>query len=117
MKTKDLLFEIEDIAILLQYLYLDENNVIKIPPFNNEMYMDEEFHMKLKVVSTGITLGYDDSINVNFLLGLIDYLRDKEYDVELHQLRNCGFKTEWDYIRTTTLANVAQNRVSYRNRE
>lgn len=117
MRTKDMLFELEDITILLQYLYMDESNFIKIPPFNNEMYMDENFYMKLKVVSTGITVSYDDSISVNSLLGIIDYLKDTEYDVELHQLRNCGFRTEWDYIKTVTLANVGQNKIFYKDRK
>lgn len=117
MRTKDLLFELEDIPILLQYLYMDENNFVKLPPFNNEMYMDDNFHMKLKVISTEMIVSYDDSITVNSLLGIIDHLKSVEYDAELHQLKNCEFKTEWDYIRTTTLANVAQNKIFYKNRK
>lgn len=114
MRTKDLLFEIEDISILIQYLYMDENNFIKIPPFNNEMYLDEEFDMKLKIVSTGCVLNYNDSINVNSLLGIVEHLKSVKYDEELHQIKNCDFKNEWDYIKNITLSNLCLNRKHYK---
>lgn len=109
MRSKQELFELEEIPILLQYLYLNKDNYITLPPFNNKLYMDGDFHMKLFVVHTGMTISYDDEISINSLLGIIEYLKEKKYDYARHHIQNPHFKTEWDLIIFEVLAHKAIN--------
>lgn len=102
LRSVDGLKDIKDISTLLTYLYMDENHFIKFPPFYNILKLDENFKFRLTVTCTGHTLYHEET--PDSLLGIIDYLKDKEYCPEDHgglQGLYADFKSEWDYIKFT----------------
>lgn len=109
MRTKNLLFCLEDLTTLTQYLYMNENHSIT---FNNGMAdirlrMDERFNIM------GINMNFEDLGETNWseimtvskLLGLVDKLKEtppEKFDF---------FKNRWEEIEEITLHNIGLNKV------
>lgn len=114
MRTKDDLFDLEDILTLYQYLYLSVEHFIT---FNNgltdlKMYMDDDFNvMCINMRFPDLPpLCYNEMLSIQNMLGIIDYLkRDKE-----HIVLKDSFQTRWEEIKTITKATISLNRDNYR---
>lgn len=110
MRTKDTLKEFSDIALLLQYLYMDENNTITV---NNglvdiKLRMDEDFKIFCKNMNFPDVpeMNWSENFTPSGCLGVIDKLKETppaEY--------NEKFKNRWEEIKTITLHNMALNRI------
>ena len=109
MRTKNDLFLLGDIGIMLQYLYMSENHRIT---FNNgitdlQIRMDENFNILCK------NLRYPDVPELNFssemvpayCLGLIDIL--KNMPPEEHPKL---FLSRWEEIKDMTMVDLFMNR-------
>jgi hypothetical protein len=113
MRTIDTLFALEEIAILLQYLYMDadhriviDNRVTKL-----ELYMTEECYTLAKNLKfpTVPSLDYTENLNVPNMLGIIDQLKT----VPAVEYPTC-FTNRWEEIKMIVNTNVAQNKLNKR---
>lgn len=104
------LFRLEDIAILLQYLYMDELNSVTVDNgvTKLEIRMDEEckFHAKNLSFPDLPELCYSSSMTVSNMLGIIAQL-EKEPPHDFKQ-----FSSRWEEIKTEALATVAMNKMN-----
>ena len=109
MRTKDELFLLGDIGIMLQYLYISENHRIT---FNNgitdlQIRMDENFNIFCK------NLNFPDVLESNFSPQMIPaYYLDviqllKNMPPEEHPKH---FKNRWEEIKDITMMNLSLNR-------
>lgn len=108
MRTKDMLFELEDITLLYQYLYMNKNHKIT---FNNGLTdltirMTDDLYILCKNESFPDLpeTAFSESMTIPYVLGIIDRL--KEYPASEYRMT---FSNRWDELKTTTLANLAQN--------
>lgn len=118
MRTKDTLFDFDKIAILLQYLYMDESHKIIIHNSINvplELYMilgeDSSIHIMCRNLNFPDVppMLYDSDCNPQMLLNVI-YTLMEEDAVEFPN----RFKNRWEEIETITRANLSLNKESYR---
>ena len=112
MRTKENLFEMENITILLQYLYVNPEHKIK---YNNglttfEIYMDENFEIYAKNLKFENLppLYFTETFNVPYILGLIEVLKDVKPDME------DTFKNKWEEISSITKSNLGLNRLKWK---
>lgn len=78
MRTKTNLNKLDDLRILYEFLYIDENNSII---YNNgltdlEIKMDENFNLKAKNLSTGIEIFFNQQMDISNTLEIIDILKE-----------------------------------------
>ena len=100
MRDFETLNDIADISILLQYLYMNENNKIT---FNNGV-ADLQIRMtdKLNVVSKNLNFpslpeqSYSDMMFPANVVGIIDVLKSQKPE----EIKN-GFKNRWEEIKAT----------------
>lgn len=115
MRTTDVLFELEEIPILWQYLYMSENHFITIDNgvTKLEIRMRENcsFHAKNLSFPDLPDLEYTDMMTIPNMLGIIDQLKNVPA-VEFKE----HFKSRWDEVRNITLGNVAQNKMKFKGR-
>ena len=113
MRTTDTLFDMEEIPILYQYLYMDEchfitvdNGVTKL-----EIRMTDGCFFKAKNLKFPDVpdLNYTDMMTIPNMLGIIDQLK-RSPAVESP---TC-FTNRWEEIKTITNTNVAQNKMNRR---
>lgn len=118
MRTKDTLFDFDKIAILLQYLYMDENHKIIIHNSINvplELYMilgeDSSIHIMCRNLNFPDVppMLYDSDCNPQVLLNVI-YTLMEEDAVEFPN----RFKNRWEEIETITRSNLSLNKESCR---
>ena len=109
MRTKDNLFLLEEIPILLQYLYMDEKHNVT---FNNgltdlQIRMDEDFNIWCRNLQFPDIpeLDFSGQMTTLYMLGVIQILQ-KAPPVEYKN----SFKNRWEEIKHITLANLALNR-------
>lgn len=93
MRTKTNLNKLDDLRILYEFLYIDENNSII---YNNgltdlEIKMDENFNLKAKNLSTGIEIFFNQQMDVPNTLEIIDILKETS-------ARNSEFGNKWKEI-------------------
>ena len=108
MKTKSDFFELRDISILLQYLYIDNKHTII---FNNgltnlEVKMNENYEFKVlnhNFKNQGWK-NFTDIMTIPYILGVIEILKETP-----SRLPN-NFSNEWDEIKTISSFNVVINR-------
>lgn len=109
------LLELEDIAILYQYLYMDEDNFITVDNgvAKLEIRMNENgyFHAKNLNFPDLPDLNYTDMMVIPNMLGIIDQLKHTP-PIEFKN----EFKSRWDELRAVTLANVCQNKMQQKER-
>ena len=107
MRTKEKLFEMENITTILQYLYVNPEHSIK---YNNglttlEIYMSSDFeiyakNLKFKNLQP---LYFTSTFNIPYILSLIDILKDTKSDME------DVFENKWDEILKVTKSNLGLN--------
>ena len=115
MRTTDTLFDMEEIPILYQYLYMDENHSITI---NNGVttlqirMTDSCYFMSKNLRFPDVSeMSYTDMMTIPNMLGIIDQLKQ----VPAVEFPTC-FTSRWEEIKTITNTNVAQNKMNRRNR-
>ena len=113
MRTTDILFELEEIPILWQYLYMNEDHYITVDNgvTQLEIRMTENcyFHAKNLSFPNLPDMSYTDMMTIPNMLGIIEQLKH----VPPVEFPN-EFKSRWEEIRTITAANVAQNKMNWR---
>lgn len=109
MRTKDVLFKIEDIGLLLQYLYINKEHRIT---FNNgitnlQLRMEDDLSIKCKNMSfpDAPEFNYSSEMTPANCFSLIETL-EKCPSVEYPS----AFNNRWDEIKAITLSNMALNR-------
>ena len=104
MRNKERLKAFEDVAILFQYLYMDENHSIVV---NNglcdlQIRMDEDCHVFCQIEQND--LQYDDAMSIANTLAIIEQLKTaKPTQYPDH------FNSRWDEIKDITKLNLALN--------
>lgn len=109
MRSKEVLFDLKDISILYQYLYISEDNFVTIDNgiTKLEIRMNEDgyFHAKNLSFPDSPDLNYTDVMNVSNCLGIIDQLKEVKA-VEFPE----KFKNRWEEITTVTVMQLSLNR-------
>jgi hypothetical protein len=116
MKAVSTLIELEEISILYQYLYMNEEHFITIDNglAKLEIRMNENCCFKAKNLNFPSLpdLDYTDMMVVPNLLGIIDQLKNSPPE----EFKN-EFKSRWEELRAITLANVCLNKRRLKKRE
>lgn len=109
MRTKDNLFLLEEVPILLQYLYMDEKHTVT---FNNgltdlQIKMDENFNIWCKNLQFPDIpeSNFNEQMTTIYILRVIEILQNTP-PVEFEN----SFKNRWEEIKHITLANLTLNR-------
>lgn len=108
MRSKDILKEFEDVTILNQYLYMNEDNYIDyfngITTLRIKMNEDCEY-LAINLAFPNLKpLKCSNDMTVNFIRNIIENLKKQE-----PILKNTRFKNKWEEIKDTTLANLSLN--------
>jgi hypothetical protein len=110
MRTVRTLLELEDITILYQYLYMNEEHFISVDNgvtiLEIRMRENGSFHAKNLNFPELPDLEYTDMMVIPNMLGIIDQLKHvppTEFKTE--------FKSRWEELRVITLTNVGQNKM------
>ena len=115
MRSIETLFDLEEIPILLQYLYMSEYHYITIDNgvTQLEIRMTEGCYFKAKNLKFPDLpdLSYTDMMTIPNMLGIIDQLKH----VPAVEFPTC-FDNRWEELRTIVLTNVAQNKMNQRKR-
>ena len=106
MRTKDILKEIEDVAIFYQYLYLSPNHNIIV---NNGLTdLKYELSENLHILQTNMNFpeygASNRPLDLTNILGIVDILK-KTPAIEYPKY----FDNRWTEIKTITQSNVARN--------
>jgi hypothetical protein len=113
MRTVDTLFDLEEISILLQYLYMDEDHYVTVDNgvTKLEIRMTESGYFRAKNLRFPDLpdLNYTDMMTIPNMLGIIDQLKH----VPPVEFKN-EFKSRWEELKTITITNVAQNKMNQR---
>lgn len=114
MRTVSTLLDLEEIPILWQYLYMNEDHYVTVDNgvAKLEIRMRENcsFHAKNLNFPDLPDLEYTDMMIIPNMLGIIDQLKN------IPPIEFKDFKSRWDEIRTITLTNVVQNRMRQKER-
>jgi hypothetical protein len=114
MRTTNTLFDMEEIPILYQYLYMDENHFITIDNgiTKLEIRMTDYCYFTSKNLKFPDVpaMNYTDMMTIPNLLGIIDQLKH----VPAVEFPTC-FTNRWEEIKTITDTNVAQNKMNHRS--
>lgn len=109
MRTKDELFSLGDVSILLQYLFMSEKHTIT---YNNgitglKIRMDENFNVHCQNLSFPDIpeCDFTEQMTPLYMLGVIQILQETPPE-DFKE----SFKNRWDEIKHITLANLALNR-------
>lgn len=107
MRTKDGLEALEEVKILLEYLYMDENNKIVVSNglTKLEISMDEDFCIYARNLSFPELGTFPYPMVIENFAGCVEQLKDTPPNMEY-----AGFKSFWEEIKVTTLANLALNK-------
>ena len=115
MRDVTTLFDLEDITILYQYLYMSEDHFItvdnRVTKLEIRMRDNGSFHAKNLNFPDLPDLEYTDMMVIPNMLGIIDQLKS----VPPIEFKN-EFKSRWEELRAITLANVSQNKMKFKNR-
>lgn len=113
MRNVDTLLDLEEIPILWQYLYMDEDHYITvdngITKLEIRMRENCSFHAKNLNFPDLPDLEYTDMMVIPNMLGIIDQLKNVP-PIEFKK----EFSSRWDEIKTITIANIAQNKMKLR---
>lgn len=109
LKTKDMLFRIEDYSILMQALGLGHRITINNGFADLEVYMDEDLNIKaLNMNFPDLPpYNYNEEMSLkNVILGVIPQLEKQPASGEF----NGGFTSRWAELKTITNDTVGFNR-------
>lgn len=113
MRTTGTLFDLEEIPILYQYLYMNKDHYITIDNgiTKLEIRMTEGCYFIAKNLRFPDLPGldYTDMMTIPNMLGIIDQLKR----VPAVEFPNC-FSSRWEEIKTITCTNVTQNKMNRR---
>ena len=115
MRDVNTLLDLEDISILYQYLYMNEEHFISVD--NGiailEIRMNENGTFRAKNLNfpTLPDLNYTDMMVIPNMLGIIDQLKN----IPPLEFKN-EFKSRWDELKAITSANVSLNKLKMRKR-
>ena len=109
MRTKDLLYKIDEYRIFMQYLYANKDHKITV---NNgvaalELYMDDdlEIYAKNLIVPNAPPLFYSSELTLaNVLFKIIPYLKTQKSQYKT-------MENKWEEIRTISLEHFALNKM------
>lgn len=108
MRSKDILKEFEDVTILNQYLYMNEDNYIDY--FNGITTLRIKINEDCEYLAINLAfpnlkpLKCSNDMTVNFIRNIIENLKQQE-----PILKNTRFQNRWEEIKDTTLANLSLN--------
>lgn len=115
MRTTETLFDLEEIHILWQYLYMCEDHYVTVDNgiTKLEIRMTDNCYFKAKNLRFPDLpdLNYTDMMTIPNMLGIIDQLKH----VPAVEFPTC-FSNRWEELRTIALTNVAQNKMNQRKR-
>lgn len=113
MRTKDILFEITDVSIFYQYLYMNKDHRIT---FNNDLTdltlsMDDNLYVMCKNERFPDIppSDFSSTLTLSYILAVIDRLKDMPA-IEFPS----SFKNRWEEIKTITQTNLSLNIPKYR---
>ena len=111
MRTKDILLEINDVAVFYQYLYMSpEHNII----VNNGL-TDLKFELSdsLRIMKTNMNYpqfgASNEPLDLTNIMGIIDKLKEMP-PIQFPQT----FKNRWQEIKTITTGNIELNKMHRR---
>ena len=114
MRTTETLFDMEEIPILYQYLYMDENNFITVDNgiTKLEIRMNEHCYFTSKNLRFPDVpeMSYTDMMTIPNMIGIIDQLKR----LPAVEFPTC-FTNRWEEIKTITSTNVALNKMNHRS--
>lgn len=112
MRTKTNLNKLDDLKILYEFLYMDENNSIT---YNNgfadlEIKMDENFNLKAKNLNTGggTEIFFNQEMDIPRTVGIINILKETPA-----QISKCG--NRWEEILFNVNASKALKPEFFKN--
>ena len=115
MRTVDMLLDLEEIPILWQYLYVDEDHFVTVDngvtKLEIRMRENGTFQAKNLNFPDLPDLDYTDMMIIPNMLGIIDQLKNAPA-VEFPS----SFSSRWEELRTIALTTVAQNRMRQKKR-
>lgn len=115
MRTNNVLFGLEEIPILWQYLYMSEDHFITVDngvaKLEIRMRDNCSFHAKNLNFPDLPDLEYTDMMTIPNMLGIIDQLKN----VSAVEFKDC-FKDRWEEIRSITLGNLVHNKMKFKGR-
>lgn len=115
MRNVDTLLDLEEIPILWQYLYMNEEHFVTvdngITKLEIRMRDNCSFHAKNLNFPDLPDLEYTDMMIIPNMLGIIDQLKN----VPPAEFKE--FKSRWDEMKAVTLANVVHNRMRQKDRD
>ena len=114
MRTTDTLFELEEITILYQYLYIDESHSITIDNGITQLQIRMTdgcyFTSKNLKFPNVPEMSYTDMMTIPNMLGIIDQLKH----IPAVEFPTC-FTNRWEEIKTITATTVGQNKMNQRS--
>ena len=115
MRNVDTLLDLEELPILLQYLYMDEDHRIVVDNglTQLEIRMTEDGYFRAKNLKYPDVpeLYYTENMTIPNMLGIIDQLKN----VPAVEFPTC-FASRWEEIKMITMTNVTQNKMNQRGR-
>lgn len=110
MRTKTNLNKLNDLKILYEFLYIDENNSII---YNNgltdlKINMDENFNLKAKNLNTGTEMFFNQQMDIPNTLEIIDILKETPAQIS-------EFENRWKEICFKVNASKAVNPKFFKN--
>lgn len=113
MRTTDVLFDLEEIPILLQYLYMSEDHYVTVDNgiTKLEIRMTDSCYFKARNLRFPDLpdLNYTDMMTIPNIFGIIDQLKHSP-PVEFKN----EFKSRWEELKAITITNVTQNKMNQR---
>lgn len=107
MRIKDTLKLMEEITILNQFLYMDENNYVEFKngDFIRILKINENLDYIASIKNSSlIPLKINSDMNMRILGDIIEQLKEQK-----PLMINTYFKSRWEEIKTVTLGNLANN--------
>ena len=104
MRIKDTLKLMEEITILNQFLYMDENNYVEFK--NGDFIRILKINENLASIknSSLIPLKVNSDMNIRVLGDIIEQLKEQK-----PLMKNTNFKSRWEEIKNITMGNLANN--------
>lgn len=113
MRSTEVLFDLEEIPILLQYLYMSEDHYVTVDNgvAKLEIRMTDSCCFKAKNLNFPDLpdLNYTDMMTIPNMFGIISQLKQ----VPAVEFPSC-FANRWEEVKTITDTNVAQNKMNQR---
>lgn len=107
MRTTDGLQIINDISILIKYLYIDEDNFIIVENsigIKSKITLDEQLNFKRQILNgiiPGQIMNCGSDMTVEFMKNLIGYLKEQPAEIFPDYFNN-----RWDEIKRITKDNL-----------